>query len=177
MPMPSGAHDVHLTDLAGEPVRNISVELLRFSGEPGTGGETMHEKLAGPDRHLTITGITCRGGVGTMYRVFAEADHYRPYGFFQRIQENLVNTASDQVEFWLKPGYVRDIKAPTFDSLSAHARTILNDAEMIAVSEEDKDLLNLKGEDLYRRLGPLRKARSEERSVGNEGRWRVPRRT
>jgi hypothetical protein len=139
--MPSGALDVHLTDLAGEPVRNISVELLRFSGEPGTGGETMHVTLAGPDPHLTITGITCRGGVGTMYRVFAEA-----------------NTASDQVEFWVKPGDVRDIKAPTFDSLSAHARTILNDAEMIAVSEEDKDLLNLKGEDLYRRLGPLRKA-------------------
>ena len=156
--MPSGALDVHLTDLAGEPVRNISVELLRFSGEPGTGGETMHVTLAGPDPHLTITGITCRGGVGTMYRVFAEADHYRPYGFFQRIQENRVNTASDQVEFWVKPGDVRDIKAPTFDSLAAPARKILNDAEMIAVSEEDKDLLNLKGEDLYRRLGPLRKA-------------------
>jgi len=156
--MPSGALDVHLTDLAGEPVRNISVELLRFSGEPGTGGETMHVTLAGPDPHLTITGITCRGGVGTMYRVFAEADHYRPYGFFQRIQENRVNTASDQVEFWVKPADVRDIKAPTYDSLSAHARRILHDAEMIAVSEEDKDLLNLKGEDLYRRLGPLRKA-------------------
>ena len=38
--MSAGALDLHLTDLAGEPVRNISVELLRFSGEPGTGGET-----------------------------------------------------------------------------------------------------------------------------------------
>ena len=156
--MPSGALDVRLTDLAGEPVRNISVELLRFSGEPGTGGETMHVTLAGPDPNLTITGITCRGGVGTMYRVFAEAAHYRPYGFFQRIQENRVNTASDDVEFWVKPGDVREIKAPTFDDLSARARKILNDAEMIAVSEEDKDLLNLTGEDLYRQLGPLRKA-------------------
>ena len=156
--MPSGALDVHLTDLAGQPVRNISVEFLRFSGEPGTGGEPMHVTLAGPDPDLTINGITCRGGTGTMYRVFAEAEHYRPYGFFQLIQEDRVNTASDQVEFWVKAGDVKDIKAPPFSELSARARKILNDAEMMAVKDEDRDLLNLKGEDLYRRLGPLRKA-------------------
>jgi len=156
--MPSGALDVHLTDLAGEPVRNISVEFLRFSGEPGTGGETMHVTLAGPDPDLTINGITCRGGIGTMYRVFAEADHYRRYGFFQLIQEDRINTASDQVEFWVKPGDVQDIKAATFDNLPARARKILNDAEMMAVRDEDQDLVNLKGDDLYRQLGPLRKA-------------------
>ena len=156
--MPSGALDVHLTDLAGEPVPNLSVGCFRFSGEPGTGGETMHVTLAGPDPDLTINGITCRGGVGTMYRVLAEAEHYRPYGFFQLIQENRVNTASDQVEFWVKPGDVRDIKAPSFDNLSARARKILNDAEMMAQKDEDRDLLNLKGEDLYGQLGPLRKA-------------------
>ncbi len=156
--MPSGALDVRLTDLAGEPVRNISVELLRFAGEPGTGGETQHVTLASPDPDLTISGITCRGGIGTMYRVFAEAEHYRRYGFFQRIQEDRVNTASDDVEFWVKPGEVQDIKAPTFDGLSARARKILNDADMMVVKDEDRDLLDLKGEELYRRLGPLRKA-------------------
>ena len=156
--MPSGALDVHLTDLTGEPVRNISIELSRFSGEPGTGGETMHVTLAGPDPDLTINGITCRGGIGTMYKVFAEAEHYRPYGFFQRIQEDRVNTASDDVEFWVKPGDVKDVKAPAFDSLSVRARKILNDADMMAVKDEDQDLLTLKGEDLYRQLGPLRKA-------------------
>jgi hypothetical protein len=156
--MPSGALDLQLTDLAGEPVPNLSVEFLRFSGEPGTGGETMHVTLAGPDPHLIINRITCRGGVGTMYRVFAEADHYRRYGFFQLIREDRVNTASDQVEFWVKPGDVQDIKAPSFDSLSARARKILDDAEMMAVRDEDDDLLNLKGEALYRQLGPLRKA-------------------
>ena len=156
--MSSGALDLHLTDLAGEPVRNISVEFLRFAGEPGTGGETLHVTLAGPDPDLLITGITCRGGIGTMYRVFAEAEHYRRYGFFQLIQEDRVNTASDVVEFWVKPGDVQDIKAPTFDNLSARARKILSDAEMMAVKDEDRDLLNLKGEDLYRQLGPLRKA-------------------
>jgi len=156
--MPSGALDVHLTDLTGEPVRDISIELSRFSGEPGTGGETMHVTLAGPDPDLTINRITCRGGIGTMYKVFAEAEHYRPYGFFQRIQEDRINTASDDVEFWVKPGDVKDIKAPAFDSLSVRARKILNDADMMAVKDEDQDLLTLKGEDLYRQLGPLRKA-------------------
>jgi hypothetical protein len=156
--MPSGALDLHLTDLAGQPVRNISVEFLRFSGEPGTGGETMHVTLVGPDPDLLINGITCRGGIGTMYRVFAEAEHYRRYGFFQLIQESRVNSASDIVEFWVKPGDVRDIKAQTFDDLSARGRKILGDAEMMAVREEDQDLVNLKGADLYRQLGPLRKA-------------------
>src|SRR6476620_3901418 len=122
--MPSGALDVHLTDLAGEPVRNIVVELSRFSGEPGTGGETLHVTLAGPNPDLTINRITCRGGIGTMYRVFAGAEHYRRYGFFQLIQEDRVNTASDQVEFWVKPEEVQDVKAATFDNLSAvHARS------------------------------------------------------
>jgi hypothetical protein len=156
--MSSGALDLHLTDLAGEPVRNISVEFQRFSGEPGTGGETQHVTLAGPDPDLLITGITCRGGIGTMYQVFAEAEHYRRYRFFQLIQEDRVNTASDVVEFWVKPGDVRDIKAPIFDNLSARARKILSDAEMMAVKDEDRELLDLKGEDLYRQLGPLRKA-------------------
>jgi len=93
-----------------------------------------------------------------MYQVSSEAEHYRRYGFFQLIQEDRVNTASDVVEFWVKPGDVRDIKAPTFDNLPARARKILSDAEMMAVRDEDRDLLDLKGEDLYRQLGPLRKA-------------------
>jgi hypothetical protein len=158
MAMPSGALDLHLSDLAGKPVPNVSVEFLRFAGEPGTGGETMHVTLASPDPDLRVERITCRGGIGTMYRVFAEAEHYRQYGFFQLIREDVVNTASDQVEFWVKPGDVQDIKAPSFDSLSASARNILNDADMMTQRDEDGDLLKLKGEALYRQLGPLRKA-------------------
>jgi hypothetical protein len=97
--MPTGNLVVHLTDMTGEPVRNIDIELTRVSGEPGTGGETMHVSLVGPDADLTITGLTCRGGPGTMYEVFAEAEHYRPYAFFQLVQEDRNNTASDDVEF------------------------------------------------------------------------------
>jgi hypothetical protein len=156
--MPTGSLDLRLTDLAGEPVRDITVEFRRFSGEPGTGGETMHVTLVGPDPDLLITGITCRGGVGTMYEVRAEAEHYRQYAFFQRIQEDRVNTASDDVEFWVKPGDVLDIRAPVFADLPARARQILSDAEMMPVKDEDRDLVGLKGEALYRQLGPLRKA-------------------
>lgn len=118
----------------------------------------MNVSLAGPDRNLTITGITCRGGPGTMYKVLVTAPHYRPYGFFQLIQEDRDNTASDDVEFWVKPGDVTDIRAPVFDDLPAQVRRILQAAQMVAVNPEDQDLVGLAGVDLYKQLGPLRKA-------------------
>jgi hypothetical protein len=149
---------VQLTDLTDEPVRDIEVELMRIPGEPGTGGETMHVSLAGPDPDLTITDISCRGGPGTMYRVLATAAHYRAYGFVQLIQEDRNNTASDDVEFWVKPGDVTDIRAPAFEDLSAQARRILQRAQMIALKPEDRDMVGLAGVDLYKQLGPLRKA-------------------
>ena len=147
--MPSGTLDVHLTDLTGEPVRNIDIKLSRFAGEPGTGGETMHVALAGPiqaDDHRHYMSGRRRNHVQDV----ADAEHYRPYAFFQLILEDRVNTASDLVEFWVHPGDVKDIKAPTFADLSARARRILEKAEMTAAKEEDSDLLNLTGEDLYR---------------------------
>jgi hypothetical protein len=149
---------VRLTDLTGQPVRDIDIDLTRLPGEAGTGGETMNVSLAGPDTDLTITGITCRGGPGTMYRVLATAPHYRPYAFFQLIREGRNNTASDDVEFWVKPGDVTDIRAPGFDDLPPPARRILERAQMIGVKPEDRDLVGLAGADLYRQLGPLRKA-------------------
>lgn len=156
--MPTGNLVVHLTDMTGEPVKNIDIELTRVSGEPGTGGETMHVSLVGPDADLTVTGITCRGGPGTMYRVLAEADHYRPYAFFQLVQEDRNNTASDDVEFWVKPDHVTDIRAKGFDDLSKDIRRIMEEARMIHLKAEDRDLVGLVGADLYDQLGPLRKA-------------------
>jgi hypothetical protein len=156
--MPTGALDLRLTDMTGEPVSNIDVEFSRFPGEPGTGGETMHVSLVGPDADLKVTGITCRGGPGTMYRVFAEAEHYRHYGFFQLIREERDNTASDDVEFWVKPGDVKDITAAAFADLPSHVRRMLDDAETIDLKPEDRDLVGLTGAELYKQLGPLRKA-------------------
>jgi len=156
--MAKGMLDLRLTDLAGAAVRDIEVDLNRMSGEAGTGGESLSVSLVGPDPDLTITGITCRGGPGTMYQVTAMAEHYRPYAFFQLIQEDRLNTASDDVEFWVKPGDVKDIRAAAFADLPAHVRGILEEAEMTALASEDQDLVGLAGEDLYRALGPLRKA-------------------
>ena len=156
--MPTGTLDLRLTDMTGKPVSNIDVEFSRFPGEPGTGGERMHVSLVGPDADLRVAGITCRGGPGTMYRVFAEAAHYRSYGFFQLIRENRNNTASDDVEFWVKPGDVKDIKAPAFADLPSRVRQMLDDAEMITLKPEDRDLAGLRGPELYKQLGPLRKA-------------------
>jgi hypothetical protein len=156
--MPTGSLNLQLTDMAGAPVRDIYVELTRKAGELGTGAQTAHVSLAGPDTDLTITGIACRSGLGSMYRVLATTPHYRPYSFFQLIQEDRVNTAADDVEFWVKPGDVTDVRAPVFDDLPARGRRILEDAEMLAAEPEDSDLEDLTGVDLYRAFGPLRKA-------------------
>jgi hypothetical protein len=156
--MATGNLVVRLTDLTGEAVPDIDIALNRVSGEAGTGGETMTVSLAGPDADLTITGMTCRGGPGTMYRILATTPHYRPYGFFQLIKEDRNNTASDDVEFWIKPSAVVDIRAPKFRDLPSRVRDILEQAQMMAVKPEDRDLAGLAGEELYKQLGPLRKA-------------------
>jgi hypothetical protein len=157
--MASGNLVVHLSDLTGTALRGIEIDLKRTSGPHGAGGEAMNVSLAGQAEELTITGITCRQGPGTMYEVRATTDHHRPYAFFQLVQANRNNTASDDVEFWVKPGDVSDIRAPKFDDLPAAAKRILREAEMIAPNrDQDGDLLDLQGEALYKDLGPLRKA-------------------
>jgi hypothetical protein len=107
---------------------------------------------------LTITGITCRGGPGTMYRISVSTPHFRRYSFFQLIRENRDNTASDDVGFWVKPADVTEIRAPGFDDLPARLRTVLAGADMRAEKPADRDLLGASGAPLYERLGPLRKA-------------------
>ncbi|MEN6600829.1 MAG: hypothetical protein ABFD86_00325 [Bryobacteraceae bacterium] len=158
--MPKGDLDIQITLLTGEPVRDrVEMELRPFPGEPGTGGEEMAVSIdMGDAVDLLVTGITCRAGLGTMYRLAVSAPHYRDYSFFQLIQENAVNTASDDVEFWVKPGDVRDLLAPGFDDLAEPVRAILRGADMRAVESEDQDLLGTSGASLYQKLGPLRKA-------------------
>ena len=156
--MASGSLSLHLSDLAGDPVRDFVIDFSRFKGGPGTGGESLEVSVAGPKGDLTISGVTCREGPGTMYRVRALVDHYRPYTFIQQIQADRINTASDDVEAWVKPGDVTDISAPAFADLPPRARALLDQAAMIEEKAEDRDLVGLKGEELYRRLGPLRKA-------------------
>lgn len=157
--MPEGSLIVQLTDVTGEPVPfPIDMEFTRFSGETGTGGASSTVTSPRGVIDLTVGRIACRGGVGTLYRVAASTEHFKRYQFIQQIREARVNPASDDVELWVKPDHVRDIKAPSFDSLPPRARSILDAAAMIQERPEDRDLVGLQGAALYRALGPLRKA-------------------
>jgi hypothetical protein len=150
---------VQLTDVVGAPLRGrIQIELRRFPGEPGAGGEAASVVSSGAVTDLTITGIACRGGPGTIYKIVATAEHFRTYSFVQLIQENRDNTASDDIEFWVKPGDVTNVHAPAFDDLPGEVQLLLKTASMTAVKPEDHDLLGATGATLYQRLGPLRKA-------------------
>jgi len=158
--MPKGSLNIQVTNLNGEPVREkVEIEFQRFSGDLGAGGDAMHVSFQmGSSTEVLITGIACRGGPGTMYRILASTPHYRDYSFFQLIQEDMVNPPSDDIEFWVKPGDVKEIRAPKFGELPSRARAILQAAEMRAEEPKDRDLVGESGESLYRTLGPLRKA-------------------
>lgn len=151
---------IQITDLSRSPVpAGVKLEFERFSGDLGAGGEGLEVSLKmGKQLDALITHIPCRGGPGTMYRVFASTPHYRPYSFFQLIREDLVNPAADDIEFWVKPGDVKDIRAPQFLELAPQVQTILTQATMVAQKPEDRDLLELSGKSLYSKLGPLRRA-------------------
>ncbi len=158
--MAQGDLTIRITDLVGAPVgTRVDIDIVPFSGDLGAGGERMKVSVdLGSSTELTIRGITCRGGVGTMYRFILTAQHFRPYSFFQLIRERIVNTAADDVEFWVKPGHVRNIRAPQFDGLPVHLRAILSSAQMVADKPEDRDLVGSSAGELYGKLGPLRKA-------------------
>src|SRR5262252_1680890 len=158
--MPKGDLVIQITDLNGRPLGSrIELDFERFSGELGTGGDSMHVSLdTASAKSFRITGLPCRGGPGTMYRVQASTPHYRDYSFFQSIQESLANPAADDIEFWVKPGDVRDIRAVSFNALPDRVQTILANAEMRKQADEDSDLVGVSGASLYDKLGPLRKA-------------------
>jgi hypothetical protein len=157
--MPKGNLVVHLSDTSGELVRGkVRMDFRRMDGSNGAGGANMMVTVNGPVGQFTVTGIHCRTGEGTLYDVRVATDHYRTYAFRQLIQEDRNNTASDDVEFWVKPGDVDDIEAPAFADLPAQVRTMCNDATMIVDKLEDRELVGLSGSELYRQMGPLRKA-------------------
>jgi hypothetical protein len=157
--MPKGNLVVHLSDMAGELARGrVDVDLKRVSGSAGAGGENMVVSVAGPVGRLTVTGIACQTGPGTMYEVRASTPSHRKYAFFQLIQEDRDNPASDDVEFWVKPGDVVNIQAPALANLPSTVQAMLNQATMIVAKPEDNELVGLSGNALYQQIGPLRKA-------------------
>ena len=157
--MPKGNLVVKLSDMTGDLVRGrVEIDLKRVSGSSGAGGENMIVKVNGPVGALTITGIKCQTGPGTMYEVRASTPHHRKYAFFQLIQENRDNTASDDVEFWVKPGEVKGIQAPAVAGLPAAAQAMLSQASMIVDRREDQELAGLSGLALYQQMDPQRRA-------------------
>ncbi len=158
--MPQGQLSCRIADLTGHAVRDrVEMDFKRFPGEPGAGGEAREVAFRmGGDHEIIITRIPCRGGAGTMYKVRAALPHYRPYRFYQLIREDAVSPASDDIEFWVKPGHVRGIRAPGFEALPAHVQAILDQARMRAQRPRDRDLVGKRGKSLYGKLGPLRKA-------------------
>jgi hypothetical protein len=145
--------------MAGGLVKGrVDIDLKRVPGGAGVGGENMEVSVAGPVGRLTITGIACQTGPGTMYEVRASTPHHRRYAFFQLIQEDRDNTASDDVEFWVKPGEVKDIHAPAMANLPSAVQSMLDRATMIVDKPEDRELVGLAGNALYKALGPLRRA-------------------
>lgn len=158
--MPKGDLVIQITDLNGKPLGNrVELDFERFSGDLGAGGDSMQVSLdTGSAKNFRITGLPCRGGPGTMYRVQASTSHYRTYSFFQSIRENLANPAADDIEFWVKPGDVRDVRTVSFNTLPDQVQTILTNAEMRVQAAEDADLLGESGASLYNKLGAFRKA-------------------
>ena len=157
--MPKGSLVVRLSDMAGAPAKDrVELEFRPVQNSPGNGGELMEVSINGPVSELTVTGIHCQTGFGTLYEVRTETPHYKRYAFLQNILENKTNKASDDSQFWVKPGDVKDIEAPAFDALPKVVRDMCTNATMIRDKDEDKDLLNLTGSALYKALGPMRKA-------------------
>jgi len=157
--MPKGSLKVQLTDVTGLPVKGrVEIEFARMEGDAGTGGVPAEVASTGGVTDLTITGLECRGGPGTLYRVAASTEHYRTYSFFQLIREDRVTSASDDVEFWVEPGHVKGIRPPAFEALPPEARRLLDDATMVREKDEDADLVGLTGKALYQALGALRQA-------------------
>jgi hypothetical protein len=154
--MPRGDLLLQITDMAGEPVRSkIEVEFKPITGDAGTGGTKMEVSInMGDSTELHVRGLECRGGPATVYEVSIQAAHRKRFGFFQPIQENRVNPASEDAELWIEPGDVKDIDAPRFADLDARLRQILTTADM----REDATLTGLQGEALYKKLGALQKA-------------------
>ena len=157
--MPTGNLVVHLSDMSGDLVKGrVEIDLRRVQGSPGAGGENMVVKVNGPVGALTITGIACQTGPGTMYELRASTPNHKKYAFFQLIQEDRDNVASDAVEFWVKPGDVKGIQAPGPNNLPPTAQAMLAHATMIVDRPEDSDLVGLSGTALYQHMSPVRKA-------------------
>ncbi|NWF82876.1 MAG: hypothetical protein HXY18_03500 [Bryobacteraceae bacterium] len=121
--MPTGTLKLEVSDLTGAPVAGLWVEFAPKSA----GGEKAKVDAGQSARsEITVNGISCLGGSGTLYQVTAGAPHFRPYSFFQRMIAGAKNTPSDgRVLLVTDVKKVKGIAAPAFGSLAAAVRNVV----------------------------------------------------
>lgn len=157
--MPKASLLMTLTDLRGGPIHGpVHVDIVPHTGEPGAGGD--HFEITIPDMkgltELILTGISCRGGVGTLYLIRVSTDDYQTYSFFQSVKPGDVRTPPARL--WVDPGAVTGITAPAFSKLDGRLRSLLTAASMVPFEAEDRPLAGLSADTLYNALGPLRQS-------------------
>jgi len=113
--MATGSLELTLTDLSGAPLQgDIDIQ---FTPTANTGGDRMEVQFpANGATRFTVSNLECRSGLGTLYRVFIQADKYRPYSFFQQINESATATSPDNaIGLAVLPNKVRGIIPPPLD--------------------------------------------------------------
>jgi hypothetical protein len=124
-----------------------------------TGGDAMDVSFTvRGHKSFEITNISCHDGPGTLYAVRLTADGFKPYSFFQLMKPGRNLPSEARIRLMANPKKVKDIDAPTYAALPATFRRALERAVMVALGDEDRDLVDLTGTALYDALGPMRKA-------------------
>lgn len=138
--------------------RRVDIEVRRDPGPIGAGGgDSDYQFDAGGATETVLEDIPTRGGPGSFHWLSFSAKGYLDSSFGQFIEEG-EKQALQQVYMVLNPKKGATIAAPAFERLPKRLQTWLGDAEMIAAADEDEDLLEKNGADLYNALGPRRKA-------------------
>lgn len=124
--MPSGTLKLDVSDLTGEPVAGLRLE---FSPQGAGGARAEVHAGESAAAGMTVRGIECLGGTGTLYQVTAGARNHRPYSFFQRMIAGEKNTPSDgRILLVADVKKVKSIAAPAFATLPAAVRGMVGGA-------------------------------------------------
>lgn len=148
-----------ITDLRGRPIdRQLKIEVRRDRGTHGAGGDDFNYSVNAEEATtILLNGIPNRGGPGSLYRIRVAAKGYLSFSFQQFILEG-DQKALQNVFLVRNPGQVETIIAPAFSRLPKRLKDWVSSAQMIALADEDEDLLGKSGEELYEAMGSMRRA-------------------
>ena len=157
--MALGSLAFNITDLRRRSVTGqLTIELDPH--ESSQGGAAMKATFdVDNQQKFMLADIACHDGLGTLYTVRVRASGYKPYAFLQRIRDTAKNLPSEShVMLMVNPKRVKGITPPQYRDLPAAFRRGLDNAAMVTLDDEDKDLVGKQGAELYTALGPLRQA-------------------